>query len=364
MTNIVSFVTDLFNQGSDVSDIHFREGRPVRVRMHGTLISNPNVIPTREGLIDLLFHDRGNAGVSSAEELAAKVLGRKEEHDFSMSLGGVRARGTLFAQDGGKYGVALRRIPGSPPTIDQVGLPDFIRDRVAEASKGLFLVTGATGSGKSTTLAAAVRHINENSARHILTLEDPVEFVHEDARSLVTQRVVTKDSLNFGTGLRAAMRQDPDVIMIGELRDLETVKAAMDAANTGHLVLGTLHTMSASQTVDRALSFFPAEDKEWAAQVLASVLIGVMSQVLVPKINGGRQLCYELMVNTIQVRNHIQSRNLKNIFNEMDTGSSMGHVLLNRNLEQRVKEGVISMEDAAYVSYDPTKLSFWNKLGG
>jgi twitching motility protein PilT len=158
------------------------------------------------------------------------------------------------------------------------------------------------------------------------------------------------------------MRQDPDVIMIGELRDLETVKAAIDAANTGHLVLGTLHTMSASQTIDRALSFFPAEDKEWAAQVLASVLIGVMSQVLVPGTNGGRVLSYELMINTLQVRNHIQSRNLKNIFNEMDTGSSMGHVLLNRNLEEHVRAGRISEEDAVFAAYDPAKLSFWSKL--
>jgi twitching motility protein PilT len=362
--DLITYASAIFEANPQVSDIHLREGRKAYTRLNGVLVQDPeSTLVSREALERLLTSDPDQTGLSTSAEVSAKILKGGVEHDFSVKLAGCRARGTAFSQDGGKLGVALRRIPAEAPDIDSLGLPGFLRDNVANSSSGLFLVTGATGSGKSTTLAALVRHINRTSNRHILTLEDPVEFVHEDIRSLVTQRAMGRDTKAFGAGLRAAMRQDPDVILIGEIRDLETVHAAMDAANTGHLVLGTLHTMSAQQTVDRILSFFSTDDKEWAAQVLASTLRGVMSQVLVPKADGtGRMLCYELLVNTLPIRNHIHTRNVKSIFNEMDTGSSNGHVLLNRNLEEAVRTLRITPEAAAYAAYDPTKLSFWKTL--
>lgn len=364
-SDLIAYAEAVFGANPQVSDIHLREDRRPSIRLDGALSTDQAAHPvTRHAIEYLLTFDPVQTGLETNAALIEKVIKRGREHDFSLQLKTCRARGSVFSQDGGKFGVALRRVPEHPPELGTLGLPDYLQDNVVQSSSGLFLVTGATGSGKSTTLAAMLRHINQSSSKHILTLEDPIEFVHKDARSLVTQRLVSRDSQSFGDGLRAAMRQDPDVIMIGEIRDLETVKAAMDAANTGHLVLGTLHTMSAQQTVDRLLSFYPPEDKEWAAQVLASVLKGVLSQVLIPRTDGaGRQLCYELMINTLQVRNHIQTRNVKNIFNEMDTGSSMGHVLLNRNLEEAVSALIISQDDAVYAAYDPTKLSFWKTRG-
>ncbi len=224
-------------------------------------------------------------------------------------------------------------------------------------SKGLILVTGATGSGKTTTLAATLEHLNEFGSGHIITLEDPVEYQIRSRNCLVDQRQLGRDVPSFHHGLRSSLRQDPDIILVGELRDFETVKTALDAANTGHLVFGTLHTNSAQQTLERLTSFFPDDRRDWAQAVISQVLLGVLSQVLVPRKDGkGRLMVAETLINTPDVRQLIREGKSHMIFNAMDTGSSRGHLLLNKLLLEQIGRGVITADDALYATYDPNNL--------
>jgi twitching motility protein PilT len=252
--------------------------------------------------------------------------------------------------------MALRKITEVPTDFAELGLPEGLK-RLLNRSKGLLLVTGPTGAGKSSTLAACVEHLNQSAARHIVTIEDPIEYLFTSKHSLIQQRQVGRDASDFSSALRAALREDPDVIMVGELRDLETIETALHAANTGHLVLGTLHTSSARQTIERIGMFFPEQSRHSALQTLSSVLTGVLSQNLVRCTSRpGRLLCYELMINTPPVRQAIMDGKPNQIFSAMELGRREGQVLLNQQLAERIGAGEITREDALYIAYDPAGL--------
>jgi twitching motility protein PilT len=272
--------------------------------------------------------------------------------DLALKIGNRRFRGNLYWSNGKRLGLVMRQFPEAPPGLATLGLPAAFSELIKN-SRGLVLVTGATGSGKSTTLAAALEYINSHTQGHIITIEDPVEYLIRSKKCTVDQRQVGRDVASFEAGLRSAMRQDPDVLLVGELRDPETVKTALDAANTGHLVLGTLHTNSALQAIDRLNSFFPPERQAWVQATLSQALLGVLSQVLVPRRDGkGQVLATELMVNTPDVRQLVREGRTHQIFNAMDTGSSKGQLLLNRNLADLVKTKVITEEEAILSTYD------------
>lgn len=338
----------------NVSDLHVTEGMPVWYRESGSLKRLTDAV-TREHIKDFLKAHQDETGfpLEKLEELLSKT----GDLDYSLATSSVRWRGNLYRTDNRKLALALRKLENKIPELGTLGLPDAYLD-MPKRAKGLLLVTGPTGSGKTTTMAATIAFMNQTTRRHIITLEDPVEFIHKSEFCLIHQRQMGRDGKGFATGLRASLREDPDVIFIGEMRDADTVKVALDAANTGHLVLATLHTMNSRQTIERICSFFAAEEKEWAQQVIAGVLVGVLSQVLIPRANnkGGRELAYELMVNTPAVRMAIKDGKINQIFNAMDTGRSDGQVLMNHCLVQKIREGVISVEDAMYFAYDPKGL--------
>jgi len=340
---------------SNVSDVHITEGLPVWYRESGSLKRFKTEVK-RSDILDFLrkHHDSTGIPVEKLEEL----LNKRGDLDFAMATGDVRWRGNVYRTDNRKLAMAMRKLDSTIPALGDLGLPDTYM-QLPQRAKGLLLVTGPTGSGKTTTMASTIGYMNETSRRHIITLEDPVEFIHKSNFSLIHQRQMGgRDGKDFAGSLRAAMREDPDVIFIGEMRDRDTVQVALDAANTGHLVLGTLHTMGARNTIERIASFFPADEKDWVQQVLSSVLVGVLSQVLVPRSDGkgGRTLGYELLVNSSSVRNAIREGKVNQIFNAMDTGRNEGQVLMNRCLAEKVQTGEISLDDAMYYSYDPKAL--------
>jgi twitching motility protein PilT len=256
----------------------------------------------------------------------------------------------------GNVGLVIRLIPIKIKTCADLGLPKICME-LAEKPRGLVLVTGPTGSGKSTTLAAMVNHINQNESCHIVTIEDPIEFVHPDIKSAVNQREVGADTLSFANALKRVLRQDPDVILIGELRDLETVGAAITAAETGHLVFATLHTTSASQTIDRVIDVFPAHQQNQVRSQLAVVLEGVISQTLVSKSGGGRQLVMEIMVGTPAIRNLIREGKIFQIPSAIQSGTDKGMQTLEMNLRDLVRDQTISRETAFAATSDPVALT-------
>lgn len=340
-----------------VSDFHITEGEPVWVRRNGKLMRDPTDSEkvNRGDILELL---RKNESITN---LAAKkvhdVLEAVGDKDFAIKVGNGRYRCNLYWCNNKRLAMVIRRQEDSMPRLDELGLPDAYYELIRHP-KGLLLVTGATGSGKSTTLAATLQYLNENVPGHIITLEDPVEFIIQSKLCRVDQRQLGRDVLSFESGLRAALRQDPDILLVGELRDYETVKTALDAANTGHLVLGTLHTNSAQQSIERLTSFFSGERQDWARAVLAQALLGIVSQALVPlKGRPGRALVAEILVCTYpDVKTLIRDGKTHQLFNQMDTGSAKGHALMNRVLLQLVKEDQISPFSALQASYDVTAL--------
>ena len=336
------------------SDFLVKEGQPLWFRADGSLRVSGYPAVTAHDIKELV---RPVLATGGEDGEPVHWLQDKGDCDFALDFGrGARFRANLFWSENQHLAMALRALPEEVPPMEGLGLPATFKDLLGQ-SKGLLLVTGATGSGKTTTLASGINYLNHTMQGHIITMEDPVEYRIESHRCLVNQRQVGRDAKTFAAGLRSALRQDPDVLLIGELRDHETVKTALDAANTGHLVLGTLHTNSAQQTIERVTSFFSDEQKGWAQAVLAQTLLGVISQVLVPKIGGGRVLCAELLVNTPDVRQLIREGRTHQIFNSMDTGTAKGHVLLNRVLKERVREGLVDAQDALCATYDPAGLT-------
>ncbi len=337
-----------FMVGVDASDLHLKVGSPPGFRVHGRLRPHVNGQALSPEDVKLLLSQ-----IFSHEQQG--VYEDKLELDFSVGLPGLgRFRVNAFHQRGTSAAV-LRRIPEQIPHIDTLGFPPVVRE-LCSLPRGLVLVTGPTGSGKSTTLASMIDFINRTECAHILTLEDPIEFVHADKKCFVNQREIGSDSRSFNVALRSALREDPDVILVGEMRDLETIGLAIKAAETGHLVFATLHTTSAVQSIDRIIDVFPHSAQQQVRTQLASTLQAVISQVLLPRVAGGRVCIQEIMVGTDGVRNLIREGKTPQLLNMIQTGGARGMQTLESQLEKLVKAGDISAETAIAKANNPSSL--------
>lgn len=321
------------------SDIHVTTGRPPIYRIHGKM--------SLQKQQPLLAADTLRFVKSMVTEPELKELEVNRELDFAVSVRDVsRFRVNAYYQRG-KLSFAFRIVPNAIPSLGDLNLPAVIQSLTNE-HKGLILVTGPTGSGKSTTLAAMIRHINETTRQHIITLEDPIEYVHKSVKSLIDQREVGVDTMSFANGLRASLRQDPDIILVGELRDLATVATAVTAAETGHLVLGTLHTSSAVSTIERIIDMFPPEQQGQIRSQLSSTLKAVIAQQLLPTADGkGRRAVTEVLINTPAVRNLINSGKVSQLQNVLQTSKADGMHTMDMNLKELLKEKVITEAVAA-----------------
>lgn len=344
-------VEQAFKEFPSSSDLLIKEGNPIWARQHGKLTATQGGgSVTRAMLQDFINASASKIGHNWDDLM--KELEVRGDVDFATDIKGSRFRFNYYKANGGRHCMALRRLPEKIVPLESLNLhPKFVE--LFSQEKGLILVTGPTGSGKSTTMASAIDYLNKTTSGHIITLEDPVEYIIKSDRCLVDQREIGKDAKDFKSGLRSALRQDPDILFVGELRDQETVKVAMDAATTGHLVLGTLHTNSAQQTIERVTSFFSDDRKDWAYEVLSQVILGISSQILLKKKDGsGRVMASEILIATPSIRSLIRDKSTVNIFNQMDTGSKEGQVLLNRALIQLVKQNVIDLDDAKFSTYN------------
>lgn len=343
-------VTELFKymQQRGASDLHITVGKPPVVRVDGTLQEVPNM--------PILSPQHTQALVYSIlTDAQKKQFEETNELDFSFSVKGVsRFRGNVFRQRGA-VGMAVRTIPFEIKPFEQLGLPPVLKD-LCNRPNGLVLVTGPTGSGKSTTLAAMVDYINEHTKAHIMTIEDPIEFVHRHNNSVINQREVGTDTSSFEIALKHVLRQDPDVILIGELRDIESMRIALKIAETGHLCLASLHTNSAAQTISRIVDIFPGHEKQQVRTQLSFVLEGVVSQQLIPSSHGGRIIAYEILVATPAIRNLIREDKVQQIVSHMQTGQKYGMTTLNAMLYKLYTERYISYEDAVKRSPAPEEL--------
>jgi twitching motility protein PilT len=319
---------------NNASDLHLSAGLPPMIRVHGD-VRRINLPPLEHRDVHGMIYDIMNDGQRKAYE---EIL----ECDFSFAIPGLaRFRVNAFNQDRGAAAV-LRTIPSKVLTLEQLHAPKIFAD-LALRPRGLVLVTGPTGSGKSTTLAAMVNHLNETEYAHILTVEDPIEFVHESKKCLINQREVGPHTMSFNNALRSALREDPDAILVGELRDLETIRLALTAAETGHLVFGTLHTSSAAKTIDRIVDVFPAEEKEMVRAMLSESLQAVISQTLLKTKDGsGRVAAHEIMLGTPAIRNLIREAKIAQMYSAIQTGSNIGMQTLDQNLTDLVRRNVIS----------------------
>ncbi|NLT95418.1 MAG: type IV pilus twitching motility protein PilT [Clostridia bacterium] len=320
------------------SDLHISVGIPAIARINGNLTPVNNDV--------LSSADTEKIVKEILEEKHLKFLEDKGEVDLSYSLTGLgRFRINVYCQRG-SYSLAIRVVSLKIPTLEELGLPLVIKD-LARKTRGLVLVTGPTGSGKSTTLAAMIDLINSERNCHIITLEDPIEFLHRHRKSIVNQREIGHDSQSFSSALRAALRQDPDVILVGEMRDLETMATAITAAETGHLVLSTLHTMGAVNTINRIIDVFPPHQQQQIRLQLSTVLQGVVSQIIIPHRNGNsRVVAAEVMVTTPAIQNLIREGKSHQILNSMQTGSKHGMQTMDYALARLYKEGKITYENA------------------
>ncbi|RAR58522.1 MULTISPECIES: type IV pilus twitching motility protein PilT [Halomonadaceae] len=336
-------ITELlaFSAKQNASDLHLSAGLPPMIRVDGD-IRRLNVPAMDDREVRALIYDiMGDRQRRDFEEFL--------ETDFSFEVPGVaRFRVNAFQQGRGAAAV-LRTVPAEVLTMEALGMGDVFR-RMAQLPRGLVLVTGPTGSGKSTTLAAMIDFINDTRYDHILTIEDPVEFVHRSKRCLINQREVSRDTHGFAPALRSALREDPDVILVGELRDLDTIRLALTAAETGHLVLGTLHTTSAAKTIDRIVDVFPGAEKDMVRSMLSESLQGVISQVLLKRAGGGRVAAHEILVATSAIRNLIREDKVAQIYSAIQTGGNLGMQTLDAALAKMVNDGVVVREEAQAVA--------------
>ncbi len=327
-----------FTMQNDASDLHLSAGSPPIIRVSGQM---------KRVKADALASDDIRTMLYSimAEDQRAEYE-KNMELDFAIALGEkARFRVNAFTTRLGAAAV-FRTIPTEIPTMEELDLPPVMR-RFAELEKGIILVTGPTGSGKSTTLASMVNHINLHHAKHILTVEDPVEFFHQSKKSLVNHREVGTDTKTFAKALKSALREDPDVILVGEMRDHETISLALTAAETGHLVFGTLHSNSASKTIDRIIDVFPSGDKEMVRAMLSSSIQGVIAQTLLRRAGGkGRVGAFEILVGTSAVRNLIRENQIPQMYSMMQTGSRYGMVTMEDAVKSLLEAGIIDKEEA------------------
>jgi twitching motility protein PilT len=343
-SEIKNIIETLISQSG--SDIHITAGRKPVLRVSGDLVTLENYSEyTPEHVLGVL-------DVILGEEKRAKFQA-EQEVDFAYDFGKARLRGNAYYQQG-KPGIALRLIPGIK-TVEQLGLPEQLK-QFAYKQQGFFLIVGPVGVGKSTTMASLIELINQERAEHIVTIEDPIEYIFEPKRSLIEQREVGVDTKDFATGLKSVFRQDANVIMIGEMRGPETMAAAVTAAETGHLVFSTLHTNNASQTIDRIIDSFPAEQQQQIRSQLSNTLLGVFSQRLIPRVTGGLVPAYELLLNNNAVANLIRERRTHEIDVVVETGSQQGMIDMNHSLAELVKKGEISIDNARLHSLNPRVL--------
>lgn len=326
-----------FSMKQKASDLHLSSGSAPMIRVDGDIraLNQPmhSASELKSGLFEIMTE-------SQQEEFATHF-----ECDFSFEIEGIaRFRVNVFTQRKG-IAAAFRVIPSEVTTLDELNAPESFK-HIIDAPRGLVLVTGPTGSGKSTTLAAMLNHINETRSQHILTIEDPIEFVHGNQKSLVSQREVHRDTRSFSAALRSALREDPDVILVGEMRDLETIRLAMTAAETGHLVLGTLHTTSAPKTIDRIIDVFPGDDKPMIRSMLSESLRAVISQSLLKRVGGGRVAAHEIMVSTPAIKNLIREDKVAQMYSAIQTGAEKGMQTLDQVLKKLVSRGDIEVEEA------------------
>jgi twitching motility protein PilT len=326
-----------FGVKNNASDLHLSAGLPPMIRVDGDM-RRVNLPPLEHRSVHELIYDIMN-------DKQRKDYEELLETDFSFEIPGVaRFRVNAFNQKRGAAAV-FRTIPSKVLTLDDLKAPEIFK-RIVDVPRGLVLVTGPTGSGKSTTLAAMIDYINDREHAHILTIEDPIEFVHVSKRCLVNQREVHRDTHGFSEALRSALRQDPDIILVGEMRDLETIRLALTAAETGHLVFGTLHTSSAAKTIDRIVDVFPAAEKTMVRSMLSESLRSVVSQALLKKTGGGRIAAHEIMIGTPAIRNLIREDKIAQMYSSIQTGQAHGMQTLDQNLADLLKRGLISKADA------------------
>ncbi len=326
-----------FSVKHNASDLHLSAGLPPMIRVDGD-IRRINVPALEHKVVHGLVYDIMN-------DKQRKDFEEFLENDFSFEIPGLaRFRVNAFNQARGASAV-FRTIPSKVLTLEELGCPQTFKE-IVDVPRGLVLVTGPTGSGKSTTLAAMMDYKNDNDYAHILTIEDPIEFVHSSKKCLINQREVHRDTLGFSEALRSALREDPDIILVGELRDLETIRLAMTAAETGHLVFGTLHTSSAAKTIDRIIDVFPAGEKSMVRSMLSESLRSVIAQTLLKKIGGGRVAAWEIMVGTPAIRNLIREDKVAQMYSAIQTGQATGMQTMDQALQALVKKGTISRMDA------------------
>ena len=332
-------ITELlaFSHKQGASDLHLSSGLPPMIRVDGDIRRiNVPALDSKEvyGLIYEIMNDKQR---KEFEEFL--------ECDFSFEIPGIaRFRVNAYNQNRGAAGV-FRTIPSKVLTMDDLGMGEIFR-QIAQSTRGLIAVTGPTGSGKSTTLAAMMDYVNANKYAHILTIEDPFEFVHESKKSLVNQREVHRDTLGFNAALRSALREDPDIILVGEMRDMETIRLALEAAETGYVVFGTLHTSSAAKTIDRIIDVFPAAEKSMVRSMMSESLQAVISQNLLKKVGGGRIAAHEIMICTPAIRNLIREDKVAQMYSAIQTGGQLGMQTLDQCLKDLLKKGLITKEAA------------------
>lgn len=335
-----------FSHKNKASDLHISAGMPPMIRVDGDMKRINLPMLDDETVLKMIFDIMNDQQRKSYEE--------NLEVDFSFEIPNVaRFRVNAFNQDRGPAAV-FRTIPSVVLSLDDLNAPQIFRDLV-DKPRGLVLVTGPTGSGKSTTLAAMVDYINENHRSHILTVEDPIEFVHKSKKCLINQRELNKNTHSFDNALRSALREDPDVILVGELRDLETIRLAMTAAETGHLVLATLHTSSAPKTIDRIVDVFPGEEKSMVRSMLSESIQAVIAQTLIKRVGGGRIAAHEIMVGTSAIRNLIREDKIAQMYSMIQTGQRDGMQTLDQCLEALVRDRLISPADARARAVDKSK---------
>ena len=334
-----------FSVKNKASDLHLSAGLPPMIRVHGD-VRRINLPPLEHKDVHAMIYDIMN-------DSQRKLYDENLECDFSFDLPGLaRFRVNAFNQDRGAAAV-LRTIPSRVLSLEELQCPRVFAD-FSSKPRGLVLVTGPTGSGKSTTLAAMVDFVNNNLYGHVLTIEDPIDFVHESRKCVINQREVGPHTLSFANALRSALREDPDVVLVGELRDLETIRLALTAAETGHLVFGTLHTSSAAKTIDRIVDVFPAAEKEMVRAMMSESLVAVISQSLLKLKDGnGRVAAHEIMVGTPAIRNLIRENKVAQMYSMIQTGQQFGMVTLDQTLLELVRRNVVSLAEARQYAKTP-----------